>query len=96
MAREAESERERRAKVIHARGELEASTALGEAAGVLERNPAALQLRTLQTLAEISVEKNSTIVFPLPFEIMRVFDAMARTLESTAPPRQSPTAPGET
>jgi regulator of protease activity HflC (stomatin/prohibitin superfamily) len=96
MAREAESERERRAKVIHARGELEASTALGEAAGVLERNPAALQLRTLQTLAEISVEKNSTIVFPLPFEIMRVFDAMARSMEATAPLRRSPTAPGET
>jgi regulator of protease activity HflC (stomatin/prohibitin superfamily) len=86
MAREAESERERRAKVIHARGELEAAESLSQAAGTLEEHPAALQLRTLATLAEISVEKNSTIVFPLPFEIMRVFEGMARRLESTAIP----------
>lgn len=82
MAREAESERERRAKVIHARGELEAVEALGEAARTMERHPAALQLRTLATLAEISVEKNSTIVFPLPFELLRVFDGLARTLDA--------------
>ncbi|TML17625.1 MAG: slipin family protein [Actinobacteria bacterium] len=81
MAREAESERERRAKVIHARGEFEAAEMLGQAASVLEQHPAALQLRTLATLAEISVERNSTIVFPLPFEVMRVFDAMARKIE---------------
>jgi len=81
MAREAESERERRAKLIHARGELEAAATLGEAAETLERHPAALQLRTLATLAEISVEKNSTIVFPLPFELMRVLDALGRNLE---------------
>jgi regulator of protease activity HflC (stomatin/prohibitin superfamily) len=84
MAREAESERERRAKVIHARGELEAAESLGLAAATLEEHPAALQLRTLATLAEISVEKNSTIVFPLPFEIMRVFEGMARRLEPRA------------
>jgi regulator of protease activity HflC (stomatin/prohibitin superfamily) len=94
MAREAESERERRAKVIHARGEFEASEMLGEAASVLEQHPAALQLRTLATLAEISVERNSTIVFPLPFEIMRVFDAMARKMEAEvgtpAPPTIAP------
>jgi regulator of protease activity HflC (stomatin/prohibitin superfamily) len=84
MAREAESERERRAKVIHARGELEASESLGQAAERLEAHPAALQLRTLSTLAEIAVEKNSTIVFPLPFEIMRVFEGMAHRLEATA------------
>lgn len=90
MAREAESERERRAKVIHARGELEASESLAQAAGRLEQHPAALQLRTLSTLAEIAVEKNSTIVFPLPFEVMRVFDAMARVLEkSTGTPAPS-------
>jgi len=82
MAREAESERERRAKVIHARGELEASEALGQAANILERHPAALQLRTLQTLGEIAVEKNSTIVFPLPYEVMRVFEGLARRLEA--------------
>lgn len=85
MAREAESERERRAKVIHARGELEAAESLSHAAETLEQHPAALQLRTLATLAEISVEKNSTIVFPLPFEIMRVFEGMARRLESDRP-----------
>jgi regulator of protease activity HflC (stomatin/prohibitin superfamily) len=95
MAREAESERERRAKVIHARGEFEAAEMLGQAASVLEQHPAALQLRTLATLAEISVEKNSTIVFPLPFEIMRVFDAMARKLERDigVPPPAGPYPP---
>jgi regulator of protease activity HflC (stomatin/prohibitin superfamily) len=82
MAREAESERERRAKVIHARGEYEAAEMLGQAARTLEAHPAALQLRTLATLAEISVERNSTIVFPLPFEVMRVFDALGRKLEA--------------
>jgi len=67
-------------------GELiEASEMLGQAASVLEQHPAALQLRTLATLAEISVERNSTIVFPLPFEIMRVFEGMARRLESDRP-----------
>lgn len=84
MAREAESERERRAKVIHARGEFEAAEMLGQAALTLEAHPAALQLRTLQTLAEISVEKNSTIVFPLPFEVMRVFQALGHRLEPPA------------
>jgi regulator of protease activity HflC (stomatin/prohibitin superfamily) len=82
MAREAESERERRAKVIHARGELEAAGSLGEAATILEQHPAALQLRTLATLAEISVERNSTIVFPLPFEMMHVFDGLGKLLDA--------------
>ncbi|MGE0880327.1 MAG: slipin family protein [Acidimicrobiia bacterium] len=81
MAREAESERERRAKVIHAQGEFEAAAMLGQAATTLEAHPAALQLRTLSTLSEIAVEKNSTIIFPLPFEIMRVFDGMGRQLD---------------
>lgn len=71
MARQAEAERERRAKVIHADGEYEASQRLSDAAGVLSQEPAALQLRYLQTLLEISVEKNSTIIFPLPIEIIR-------------------------
>ncbi len=70
MARQAEAERERRAKVIHADGEYEASQRLSDAAGVLSQEPAALQLRYLQTLLEISVEKNSTIIFPLPIEII--------------------------
>jgi len=71
MAKQAEAERERRAKVIHAQGEYEASQRLSDAAKVLAEEPMALQLRYFQTLTEISVEKNSTIVFPLPIEIVR-------------------------
>jgi len=73
MARQAEAERERRAKVIHAEGELQASQKLSQAADVLSRNPASIQLRYLQTLNEISAEKNSTIIFPLPIDIMDAF-----------------------
>jgi regulator of protease activity HflC (stomatin/prohibitin superfamily) len=71
MARQAEAERERRAKVIHAEGEYEASQRLSDAAKVLALEPMALQLRYFQTLTEISVEKNSTIIFPLPIEIVK-------------------------
>jgi regulator of protease activity HflC (stomatin/prohibitin superfamily) len=70
IARQAEAERERRAKIIHAEGEFEASAKLAEAAGVLEKEPAAIQLRYLQTLTEIGVEKNTTIIFPLPIDIV--------------------------
>jgi regulator of protease activity HflC (stomatin/prohibitin superfamily) len=70
IARQAEAERERRAKVIHADGEFEASAKLAEAAKVLETQPTAIQLRYLQTLTEIGVEKNTTIVFPLPIDII--------------------------
>jgi regulator of protease activity HflC (stomatin/prohibitin superfamily) len=70
IARQAEAERERRAKIIHAEGEYEASTKLAEAAGVLEKQPASIQLRYLQTLTEIGVEKNTTIVFPLPIDLI--------------------------
>ena len=77
IARQAEAERERRAKVIHADGEFQASAKLAEAAGVLATQPAALQLRYLQTLTEIGVEKNTTIVFPLPIDII---SAWAKTL----------------
>ena len=70
IARQAEAERERRAKVIHAQGEFEASTKLAEAAKVLETQASAIQLRYLQTLTEIGVEKNTTIVFPLPIDII--------------------------
>jgi regulator of protease activity HflC (stomatin/prohibitin superfamily) len=70
IGRQAEAERERRAKVIHAEGEAQASTKLAEAAKVLETQPAAIQLRYLQTLTEIGVEKNTTIVFPLPIDII--------------------------
>jgi len=67
MAKEAEAERERRAKIVAAEGELQAATKLGEAADVIASHPVALQLRTLQTMAEISIEKNSTIIFPAQF-----------------------------
>ena len=70
IARQAEAERERRAKVIHAAGELEASAKLAEAAGVISQQPTAITLRYLQTLTEIASEKNSTIVFPLPIELL--------------------------
>jgi len=70
IARQAEAERERRAKIIHAAGEYEASTKLAQAAQVLETQPASMQLRYLQTLTEIGVEKNTTIVFPLPIDII--------------------------
>jgi len=70
IARQAEAERERRAKVIHADGEFQASAKLAEAAGVLATQPAALQLRYLQTLTEIGVEKNTTVIFPLPIDII--------------------------
>jgi regulator of protease activity HflC (stomatin/prohibitin superfamily) len=73
MARQAEAEREKRAKIIHASGELEASTKLAEAAVVMSENPVTLQLRYMQTLTEISAEKNSTIIFPLPIELMKAF-----------------------
>ena len=73
MARQAEAEREKRAKVIHAQGEFEASQRLSEAAAVISSEPVALQLRYLQTLTEIGMEKNTTIVFPLPIDILDYF-----------------------
>jgi regulator of protease activity HflC (stomatin/prohibitin superfamily) len=78
IARQAEAERERRAKVIHAEGEYQASTKLAQAAAVLETQPASIQLRYLQTLTEIGVEKNTTIVFPLPIDIV---SAWVRSLQ---------------
>ena len=73
MARQAEAEREKRAKIIHAQGEFEASQRLSDAAGIIEGRPVALQLRYLQTLTEIGMEKNTTIVFPLPIDILDYF-----------------------
>jgi len=73
MAREAESERERRAKIISAEGELQAAYKLKEAADLMESNPLTLQLRYLQTLNDISTESGTTIVFPLPLELLRAF-----------------------
>ena len=73
MARQAEAEREKRAKIIHASGELEASRQLTEAAHALHAEPIAVQLRYLQTLTEIAAEKNSTIIFPVPIEFFKAF-----------------------
>jgi len=73
MAKQAEAERERRAKVIHAEGEFQASAKLSEAAVVISKDPTALQLRYLQTLAEIATEKNSTILFPIPIDLFKHF-----------------------
>jgi regulator of protease activity HflC (stomatin/prohibitin superfamily) len=73
IARQAEAERERRAKVIHAEGEYQAAEKLTQAADIISQNPQALQLRFLGTLTEIATEKNSTIVFPLPLELLRAF-----------------------
>ena len=76
IAIQAQAERERRAKIIHAEGELQASAKLSEAASVISKNPIALQLRYLQTLTEIGTEKNTTIVFPLPIEFMSAFQKL--------------------
>lgn len=73
IARQAEAERERRAKVIGAEGEYQAASRLSEASDILSKNPMALQLRYLQTLIEISTEKNSTIIFPVPIDLIKIF-----------------------
>jgi regulator of protease activity HflC (stomatin/prohibitin superfamily) len=79
IARQAEAERERRAKIISAEGEFQSSEKLAQAAAVIETQPTALQLRYMQTLTEIAVEKNSTILFPLPMEILRYFEKLSKT-----------------
>ncbi len=73
IAKQAEAERERRAKVIHASGEFEAAQKLSEAADIMARNPTTLQLRYLQTLVEVAAEKNSTTIFPVPIDILAPF-----------------------
>ena len=78
MAAQAEAERERRAKIIHAEGELQASEKLAQAAAIIGREPAAIQLRFLSTLTEIASEKNSTIIFPIPMEFLRAFGQMGQ------------------
>lgn len=82
MARQAEAERERRAKIIHAEGEYSASQQLAEAAKVMTKSPGALQLRYLQTLTEIAVEQNSTIIFPLPLEFLRSFQSLLPSVDN--------------
>jgi regulator of protease activity HflC (stomatin/prohibitin superfamily) len=93
MARQAEAERERRAKIIAAEGELQASQKLGEAADVINRSPGALQLRQLQTMVEISAENTSTIIFPIPIEIMGAISALTTSLGGDPHPPIIPPAP---
>ena len=85
MARQAEAERERRAKVIHADGEFEASERLAAAGDVMSQHAATLQLRYLQTLTEIAVEKNSTILFPMPIDILSAFQQIMTNRNGNAP-----------
>jgi len=82
-----EAERERREKIIAADGEMQASEKLGQAATTMAASPGAMQLRTLQTMAEISAERNSTIIFPIPVELLDVFRAVSG---ATPPPRPTP------
>jgi regulator of protease activity HflC (stomatin/prohibitin superfamily) len=82
MAKQAEAEREKRAKIIHAEGEVAAAQNLRDAAGTIGQEPAGIQLRYLQTLTEIAVEKNSTIIFPVPIEFMQAFAKMFGQKES--------------
>jgi len=82
MARQAEAERERRAKIIAAEGEFAASVKLAEAAQVMATTPGAIHLRTLQTMSEISIEKNSTIIFPIPTEILKAFEAVSHIADA--------------
>lgn len=84
MAKQAEAEREKRAKIIHAEGEFEASQQLTAAARVIATEPATIQLRYLQTLTEIAVEKNSTILFPVPIEFMKAFSGLLEGGKTTA------------
>jgi regulator of protease activity HflC (stomatin/prohibitin superfamily) len=83
LARQAEAERERRAKVINAEGEYQAATRLAEAAVIIAKEPTALQLRYLQTLVEIAAEKNSTTIFPIPIDLLEPFIRARKTSEST-------------
>jgi hypothetical protein len=95
MSRQAEAERERRARIITADGELQASQKLSDAAAIMSRTPEALQLRLLQTVVEVAAERNSTLVMPLPVEMLRFFDRFGRNDAPPAPasPAQAPTVP---
>jgi regulator of protease activity HflC (stomatin/prohibitin superfamily) len=91
MARQAEAERDRRARIISAEGEFQASQKLSEAAGVMARNPQALQLRFLQTVAEVATERNSTLVMPIPVELLSFFQSTASRLGGDGGDRSSAT-----
>ena len=81
IARQAEAERERRAKVINAEGEFQAAARLADAAGIIGKHPMALQMRYLQTLSEVAAENNSTIVFPVPIDLFKPFIKLAEVLK---------------
>jgi regulator of protease activity HflC (stomatin/prohibitin superfamily) len=93
MARQAEAERERRAKIINSEGEYQAAQKLADAANIISQNPATLQLRYLQTLLEMGVNQNTTIVFPLPLDILRPFTEMAAGAAAGAAPKPPPPPP---
>jgi regulator of protease activity HflC (stomatin/prohibitin superfamily) len=96
MARQAEAERERRSKIIAAEGEFQASTRLAEAAAIMGQNPMSLQLRFLQTLSEVATENNSTIVFPLPIDLLKPFiDFAERSRQGSDAPTAPPALPAE-
>ncbi len=90
MAKQAEAERERRAKIINAEGEFQAAERLAEAGRIMSQEPATLQLRFLQTLSEVATERNSTIVFPVPIDLIQTF--MNRATPATAGPPEPPSA----
>jgi regulator of protease activity HflC (stomatin/prohibitin superfamily) len=93
IARQAEAERERRAKIIAADGEFQAAEKLSDAANIISVNPATLQLRYLQTLVEIGVNQSSTIIFPLPLDLLKPL--VERGAEPSVPPPEHPTQPGD-
>jgi len=95
MSRQAEAERERRSRVITAEGELQASKQLAEAAQVMAANPAALQLRLLQTVVEVAAEKNSTLVLPFPVELLRFLEKSTPTVPVAKDPTGTASAPAE-
>lgn len=95
MARQAEAEREKRAKIIHAEGEFQAAQQLREAATLMAEEPSALQLRYLQTLTEIAAEKNSTLIFPVPVDVISIFTDLAGEVTETLRERNGRTPAGE-
>jgi regulator of protease activity HflC (stomatin/prohibitin superfamily) len=95
IARQAEAERERRARVITADGELQASEKLAQAAGVMSEQPAALQLRLLQTVVEVAAEKNSTLVLPFPVELLRFLERSTPTSDEETPELTAPKVPDD-
>jgi regulator of protease activity HflC (stomatin/prohibitin superfamily) len=96
MARQAEAERERRAKIINAEGEFQAAEKLYDAAGIMSRNPTALQLRYLQTLIEVGVNQNSTIVFPLPIDLIKpMLEGQLGSRDGRGQPSPAPVTPSD-